>query len=110
MAPVPSRPVSRGPSDAPAGFLVRLGAYLIDVVAMMVLYLLVAGPFFLIGRYSLAGMLGSMTMIAAGLALALVGWGRFGTTPGKHLLGLRVAMADAKPGQVGIGTTKALIR
>ena len=109
-APAPQRLPSRPSAPAPAGFLVRLGAYLIDVVALMVLYLIVTGPFFFLGRYGLASMLGTGTMIVAGLALALVGWGRFGTTPGKHLLGLSVTMVDAKPGQVGIGTTKALIR
>ena len=95
---------------APAGFWVRFGAYLIDAVAMSVVYLIVAGPLFLMGSYTLGANLGGLTMLAAGLALALVGWGRYGTTPGKHLLGLRVVTIDAKPGQVGIGTTKALIR
>jgi uncharacterized RDD family membrane protein YckC len=109
--PMPGQGRATGPLQqlAPAGFWVRLAAYLIDVVVMSAVYLLVVGPVWLMGRPQLALNLGSLTMVAAGLALALVGWGRFGTTPGKHLLGLRVVDV-AKPGQTGIGVVKALIR
>lgn len=108
-AGLPGRATGPAAQLAPAGFWVRLGAYLIDVVVMSAVYLLVVGPLWLVGRPQLGMSLGSLTMVAAGLALAFVGWGRFGTTPGKHLLGLRVVDV-AKPNQVGIGAVKALIR
>ena len=53
--------------------------------------------------------LGSLLSFAAALAIVFVGWGRFGTSPGKKLLGLAVVADGVAPGE-GIGAVKALVR
>lgn len=96
-------------ASEPAGFWIRLLAYLIDVALVMVAYLVVAGPFFLMGSLDLGLLLGSLVSFGVGLGLPLVGWAKYGTTPGKYLLRLYVTTPGGRPGQ-GLGFTKALVR
>jgi uncharacterized RDD family membrane protein YckC len=103
----PSRAPDVALARTPAGFWIRLAAALLDGVWIGLLTGgAVALPFLLDVPASLASALPA----AAGLASAAVvifGWARWGTTPGKRLLGLQVSAANGSP---GIGLGKALLR
>ncbi len=90
----------------PAGFGPRLAAALLDGLWMTVLNavaLLGAG-----GPTSSAGSLALGISAAAAWVVVVLGWGLWGTTPGKRLLGLYVGLAPN--GSPGIGVGRALLR
>jgi uncharacterized RDD family membrane protein YckC len=94
---VPAVEAAASPVAAPAaGFGIRLLAYLVDAVVVAVV---AVGAQAVLGFDSLTG-----AMVASGLALVVlvgmpvVGWSRFGTTPGKRIFGLVVLGPDGRPG------------
>jgi uncharacterized RDD family membrane protein YckC len=99
-----------------AGFLIRAGAYLIDLAIMSLALALVVVPL-MWGASSLgqsSPILGGLVGLLA-IVLAMVGsagyliwfWANRGATPGKRLLKLRVIRQD---GNEPLGYTKAAIR
>ncbi|HEX4953277.1 MAG TPA: RDD family protein [Thermoanaerobaculia bacterium] len=93
--------------DLPAaGFWRRVGAMLVDGLLVGALSLL--SSFALGGPSSGGGVLVAMVVsLVASVVLPVVGWSRWGTTPGKRLLGLYVCTTD---GQVGLPFGRALLR
>jgi uncharacterized RDD family membrane protein YckC len=90
-----------------AGFWVRAAALLLDGLWIGALAgAAVALPFLLDISASLAS---TLTAIAglAGAVVVIAGWAKWGTTPGKRLLGLYVCPVGGSP---GIGLGKALLR
>jgi len=107
LSPLPPREESGVHIFLPAaGFWIRLAAYLVDGAWILLAGLLAS--FIGGGPRSVAGSLLGMTVtLILGAAVPLVGWTRWGTTPGKRLFGLYVCAAE---GGVGIGLGKALLR
>jgi uncharacterized RDD family membrane protein YckC len=108
-APVPQpMPQPMAPASAlrPAGFFIRLAAYLVDVLWMAAL---ATGVSFAFGGPMTSA--GSTAMALSGLVLwlgvAVLGWAVLGATPGKLLLGLRVIAAGR---QRGVGFGVAIMR
>ncbi|MCP4656774.1 MAG: FHA domain-containing protein [bacterium] len=89
---------SRSPELEPAGFWRRFAAAVLDSLWTVGL----SGAVFF--RW---GQLGGLVASVVPLLVALVGWGVWGTTPGKRLLGLYVCTAK---GEVGIGIMRSAIR
>jgi uncharacterized RDD family membrane protein YckC len=102
----PAPPVAAASAVRPAGFWIRVAASLLDGL----LFGVVLAPLsFVLSRSAIGLTFMQLLSLGLGLALALVGWGRYGTTPGKYVLRLAVCTLDGRPGE-GIGPTKALIR
>lgn len=81
-------------ADNYAGWWVRVGAYLIDVVIMLVVLGIVVG----IG-YAISDTLGALLLIVAAVIYVLGYWiyfegGDTGQTPGKRAVGIRVLSED----------------
>lgn len=105
-------PAARGirrpaaPALAPAGFLRRFAALLIDGLLVTVVEV---AAFFALGGLENP----SASLVAGGLGFAgsallcTIGWSRFGTTPGKKLLGLVVCDVS---GTVGLPLGRAIVR
>lgn len=91
-------PAVPSPKLEPAGFWWRCAAAVLDGVWIVGLSWAV---FFLWGQ------VGSLAASFIPLLVALVGWGVWGTTPGKRLLGLYVCTAQ---GEVGIGFLRSAVR
>lgn len=91
----------------PAGFFVRAGALMLDVVWMA----LFAAAATLIARSAgfpdLAEPIGAALGLALAVLVPIAGWSRWGTTPGKAILGLYVCDVD---GGVGLSLPRAVLR
>lgn len=97
----------RSPASKPAGFWIRFAAALLDGVWIAALTgVAVALPFLLDVPASLASVLTGAAGVASA-AVLIVGWARWGTTPGKRLLRLYVSTPN---GSSGVGLGKALLR
>jgi len=111
LAPV-AAPVARVAAEAavarPAGFWIRVAASLVDGLLLTLLSGIFVALSWVTGSSGLS-VLGSLLSFAASLAIVFVGWGRFGTSPGKRLLGLAIVAEGVAPGE-GIGAVKALVR
>jgi len=103
-------------SGQPAGFVVRLGAYVIDSVILFVAVFAVMIPFtvlsMLIGSKIgiigvLLSLLGWLLGMAIGLGYLLVPWALVGRSPGKKFLGLKIVAED---GTESLGFLKAGLR
>jgi len=103
-----------------AGFWWRAAAYIIDGIILAVIILFLASPFFLINMWAdtvnqtpwLTGLV-VLSNLAIGIitlgiifCYTVVFEGRWGQTPGKYLLGLKVIKVDGTP----IGFKEALLR
>lgn len=108
VAPPASRAVAEASSMRPAGFWIRVAATLVDSLLLMLLSGIFVALSWVTGSSALS-LVGSLLSFAAALAIVFVGWGRFGTSPGKKLLGLAVVAEGVAPGE-GIGAVKALVR
>ena len=90
----------------PAGFWRRLLAWLLDSLWMTAVAVgasyLAGGPRTVPGGLVLSGVAGLLAVV-----VPLLGWSRWGTTPGKRLLRLYVCPLE---GGVGVGFGKALLR
>lgn len=89
-----------------AGFWVRLAAYLVDVALIMLVSLgasLVAGG----PTGDLGSSLFAVSSWILSFVIPVVGWMRWGTTPGKALFGLYVCTSD---GQAGLSFGRAVLR
>ncbi len=90
----------------PAGFWRRVGAILCD--GLLIGLFSVLASFAGGGPNKGAGVLiSSMVSFLAGVLVPVLGWSRWGTTPGKYLLGLYVCDLD---GRVGLPFGRALLR
>ena len=98
-----SRSGSRPSFLPPAGFWVRLAAALVDAILISLVSFLVALPFG--GSAELVVLFLMSWLLSVGVPV--VGWARWGTTPGKRLFGLVICTTD---GDVGIGWGQAAIR
>ena len=93
-------PTAGGPSGPRAGFFPRLGAYIVDVIIVGIVYLIV---------WAIAG---DVAATVVGLVVSIAYYiyfegGPSGQTPGKKLLGIRVIdFATGAP----LGYSKAFIR
>lgn len=103
-------------SGQPAGFVVRLGAYVIDSIILFVAVFAVMLPFtvlsMLIGsKIGIIGVLlsliGWLLGMAIGLGYLLVPWALVGRSPGKKFLGLKIVAED---GSESLGFLKAGLR
>lgn len=103
-------------SGQPAGFVVRLGAYLIDAVIVFFATFVVMLPFSLLSmligsKIGIIGVLlslvGWLLGMAVGVGYLLVPWAFVGRTPGKKFLGLKVVADD---GSGSLGYLKAALR
>lgn len=107
-AAVASQPlvVPSGLGYRPAGFWIRAAAQLVDAVWMVPV---IVGPSLLVGGPTSAN--GTLVMVVMALLVYLgvpvLGWGLFGATPGKLVLGLRVIAGGRRK---GIGVGRALLR
>lgn len=99
-----------------AGFVIRLGAYVIDSVilcAVMILIMIPVGILSaLIGSKSafiamLISLFGWLAAMAIGVGYLLVPWAFIGVTPGKKILGLKIVRSD---GSQPLGYLKAALR
>jgi uncharacterized RDD family membrane protein YckC len=99
-----------------AGFVIRLGAYLIDSVILCAAMILVMVPIgavsALIGsKIGFIGMLlslfGWLLSMVIGFGYLLVPWALVGVTPGKKILGLKIVRSD---GSEPLGYLKAALR
>lgn len=90
----------------PAGFWIRVGAALLDMLPVVLLVALGFGAMFFSPELGLAV---SALQLVYGLALVLVLPALYGWTPGKKVLGLRVYADPVRFGQ-GLGWSKALLR
>jgi uncharacterized RDD family membrane protein YckC len=109
LAPLPPLPPPRpavGGRLPAAGFGIRAGAALLDggmIAAVSAIVSFVAGgPFDATG-----GALGIAVATILAILVPLVGWSRWGTTPGKRLLGLYVCDLS---GQVGLPPGRSVVR
>ncbi|MDX1630486.1 MAG: RDD family protein, partial [Thermoanaerobaculia bacterium] len=104
-APVRSRPgATAGPGSLrPAGFWIRLAALLVDGIAIGAVSWLVGAPF----GGSAELVLSSLASFLLGVGIPVVGWARWGTTPGKRLFGLWVCQED---GEIGVEWSQSAIR
>ncbi len=91
-------PAAPAPKLEPAGFWWRFAAAALDGLWIAGL----SGAVFV-----LWGQLGGLVSSFVPLLVALVGWGVWGTTPGKRLLGLYVC---TDKGEVGIGFLRSAVR
>jgi uncharacterized RDD family membrane protein YckC len=87
----------------PAGFWRRLVAVLVDGVWIGLACFLLALPF----DGSLRTVVGGLASLLLGVLVPVIGWSRFGATPGKALLGLSVRPAE---GGERIELTRAALR
>lgn len=103
-------------SGQPAGFVIRLGAYMIDAVILFVAVFVVMIPFtvlsMLIGsKIGIIGVLlsliGWLLGMAVGVGYLLVPWALVGRSPGKRFLGLKIVAED---GAESLGYLKAALR
>ena len=108
VAPPAPRPGVQARQARPAGFWIRVAATLVDSLLLMLLSGVFVALSWVTGSSTLS-LLGSLLSFAAALAIVFVGWGRFGTSPGKKLLGLAIVAEGTAPGE-GIGAVKALVR
>lgn len=101
------RPGSSRDFLPPAGFLVRAGALLLDAVWMS----LFAAAATLIARNvglpEMAEGIGATLGLTLALVVPVIGWSRWGTTPGKAILGLYVCDVD---GHLGLSLPRAFLR
>jgi pSer/pThr/pTyr-binding forkhead associated (FHA) protein/uncharacterized RDD family membrane protein YckC len=90
----------------PASFGRRLAAIFLDALLLFAINfaasLLGGGP-----NKGAGVLIGGIVGTVLGIVLPVVGWSRWGTTPGKRLLGLYVCDLD---GRVGIPFSRALLR
>jgi len=98
----PYQPAAYEPAVRPlflpaAGFLRRLAALLLDAAWIGALGLLAASAAGGVERTA-GAVTGAATAVAAWWLVCLVGWSRWGTTPGKRLLHLYVCDLDGSPG------------
>ncbi len=96
-----------GMAGARAGFWIRVGAYLIDAVILIVAELIVDVPLnFALGRS--AGALTSLVNLAISLAYFVYFWSvnGGGQTVGMRALKLRVVMTDGSPLTVGAAVVR----
>jgi len=90
-----------------AGFWLRLVAYLIDLVP--ILLIAAVGIALSIFVDPTLGMLVNLLQLAYGVMLVLVWPATKGWTPGKKLMKLRIYSDETRPGE-GLGWSKALLR
>ena len=107
----PAPPAYAAPAAAvsggrPAGFWIRLLAVLIDSIWIGLLLFAIALPFGGV-RSATGSLVASVLGLLLGILVPVLGWGFFGATPGKALLGLRVVGGKRRKG-LGIGL--ALLR
>ena len=113
-----STPAAGSVDRAHAGFGIRLAAYLIDMIILMIITGIALVAVMLLTlvfmRNELALETGLTVSNYVGSLIALVYfiyfWGRKGATPGKMLLKLRVARRDTNSGEAGIGEGRAFLR
>ncbi|MCD4750162.1 MAG: RDD family protein [Thermoanaerobaculales bacterium] len=123
MAPPPRRPASNAARPLqsaaigePAGFGIRLGAYLIDAIILTVIMMVIMIPIG-IGVAALAqksqgavvvlSLLGWLLCAVVAIGYILVPWARSGATLGKRILKLKVVRQD---GVQPLGYGKATLR
>lgn len=99
-------PRPQGGTLGPAGFWIRFAAWVLDSLWMAAL---AAGAAFAAGGITspTGQWVAPAVYLGLGLLVPVLGWGLFGTTPGKRLLGLFVGPVQ---GGVGIGVGRALLR
>jgi pSer/pThr/pTyr-binding forkhead associated (FHA) protein/uncharacterized RDD family membrane protein YckC len=111
---VPAAPAAD--SGQPAGFVIRLGAYLIDSVILFVAVFAVMLPFTILSMMIgskigfvgvLLSLIGWLLGMAIGLGYLLVPWALVGRSPGKKFLGLKIVAED---GAESLGFLKAALR
>ncbi len=105
-APLVARPgvTDSNPEFAPpAGFWIRLLGWVVDAVWINLTLILVG----LLLPGSVQSVVGGILGLALGLGVPIIGWGRYGTTPGKRLFKLYVCTVE---GEVGIGYGRAALR
>ncbi len=99
-----------------AGFVVRLGAYLIDAAILCAAMILVMVPVGLVSaligsKIAVIGMLlslfGWVLSMVIGFGYLLVPWALVGVTPGKKILGLKIVRSE---GSAPLGYPKAALR
>jgi uncharacterized RDD family membrane protein YckC len=83
---------------APAGFSLRAAALLVDALWVLVLVW---------ASYIATGQLGGLVAVGVAAGVVWLGWGFWGTSPGKSLVGLRVVVAERHK---GIGLLRSLVR
>lgn len=105
--PPMTRPATM-PVGRPAGFWIRLGALIVDGVAIGLPLAAVNFVLTLVIPVETAAMLGGLLGMVVGLALPLVCWAVWGRTPGKALL--RIGIVREGSSSPGIGFAKALVR
>jgi uncharacterized RDD family membrane protein YckC len=99
----PTRTGARPEFPPPAGFWVRLAATLVDALVIGVTSFLLALPF----GGSAEIVVFTLLSWVLSVAVPVVGWARWGTTPGKRLFGLVLCTTD---GDVGLAWGQAAIR
>jgi uncharacterized RDD family membrane protein YckC len=96
--------------DRPAGFISRLEAFMIDLLALTISGVAATWIFELIFRFFLLNRifsnLGSLQYSSVIFALVILAyylyfWGFLGYTPGKFLLGLRIVRRDGRKLSIG---------
>jgi uncharacterized RDD family membrane protein YckC len=99
-----------------AGFVIRLGAYVIDSVILCAVMMLIMIPIGVLGaligsKFGFIGMLlslfGWLVSMVIGFGYLLVPWALVGVTPGKKILGLKIVRSD---GSEPLGYLKAALR
>ncbi len=87
----------------PAGFGIRLGAYLIDSIILTIAVMVIMVPTGILaavisprsqGFGVVVSLVGSLLGLAVGIGYLLVPWARSGITPGKKMLGLKIVRDD----------------
>jgi uncharacterized RDD family membrane protein YckC len=105
-APAPPQSRTQARFLPAAGFWIRLVAWTLDTLWMNAVGVAVVyaagGP-----AVERALLFGGAAVSALALLVPVVGWARWGTTPGKRLLRLYVSTVD---GQVGVGAGRAVLR
>jgi len=106
----------RADAGEAAGFVIRLGAYLIDSVILCAAMILIMLPIGLLSaligsKIAAIGMLlrlfGWLLSMVIGFGYLLVPWALVGITPGKKILGLKIVRSD---GSTPLGFPKAILR
>jgi uncharacterized RDD family membrane protein YckC len=113
-----STPAAGSTDVAYAGFGIRLGAYLIDLVILFVINVIAIFGVILLTRMLVQPEFAQETGLTVsryvgaliGLVYFIYFWGRQGATPGKKVLKLRVRRRDTVSGDAGIGDGKAFLR
>ena len=101
-----------------AGFGIRLVAYLIDLVVLVIVYVIaIMGVVLLMpvivppeSAHETGLTVSKYVCTLIGLIYFLYFWGRKGATPGKKMLRLRVKLRGELTGEPGIGEGKAFLR